>query len=34
MYPERAPQAVAEQWLRLGPGLIVVTCGASGAMAL
>lgn len=34
MYPERAPQAVAEQWLRLGPGLIVVTCGPSGAMAI
>ncbi len=34
MYPERAPEAVAEQWLRLGPGLIVVTCGPSGAMAI
>jgi fructokinase len=34
VYPERAPQAVAEQWLRLGPGLIVVTCGPSGAMAI
>jgi fructokinase len=34
LYPERAPQAVAEQWLRLGPGLIVVDCGPSGAMAI
>jgi len=34
LYPERAPQAVAEQWLRLGPGLVVVSCGGSGAMAI
>ena len=34
LYPEREPRAVAEQWLRLGPGLVMVTCGASGAMAI
>jgi fructokinase len=34
LYPERAPQAVAESWLRLGPSLVVVGCGASGVMAV
>jgi fructokinase len=34
LFPERAPQAVAESWLTLGPGLVVVTFGASGAMAV
>ena len=33
LYPGRAPQAVAEQWLGLGPGLVVVTSGRAGAMA-
>ena len=34
LFPERAPQAVAESWLTLGPGLVVVAFGASGAMAV
>lgn len=34
LYPGRAPQAVAEQWLGLGPGLVVVTSGRAGTMAL
>jgi len=34
LYPGRAPQAVAESWLRLGPGLAVITAGASGVMAI
>jgi fructokinase len=33
LFPERAPQAVAESWLKLGPGLVVVASGAS-AMAV
>ena len=33
LYPGRAPQAVAEQWLALGPGLVVMTSGRAGAMA-
>lgn len=33
LYQGRAPQAVAEQWLRLGSGLVIVTSGAGGAMA-
>lgn len=33
LYSGRAPQAVAEQWLRMGPGLVIVTSGAGGAMA-
>jgi len=33
LYPGRAPQAVAEQWLGAGPGLVVVTSGRAGAMA-
>ncbi len=33
LYPGRAPEAVAEQWLGLGPGLVVVTSGRAGAMA-
>jgi len=33
LYPGRAPQAVAEQWLGLGPGLVVLTSGRAGAMA-
>lgn len=32
LYPGRTPQTVAEQWLRLGPELVVVT-SATGAMA-
>ena len=34
LFPERAPQAVAESWLKLGPGLVVVASGASSAMAV
>jgi fructokinase len=34
LYPGRAPQAVAESWLRLGPGLAVITSGTSGVMAI
>jgi fructokinase len=34
LFPERAPQAVAESWLKLGPGLVIVAFGASGAMAV
>ena len=33
LFPERAPQAVAESWLNLGPGLVIVAFGASGARA-
>lgn len=33
LYQGRGPQAVAEQWLRLGSGLVIVTSGAGGAMA-
>lgn len=32
LYPGRSPQTVSEQWLRLGPELVVVT-SATGAMA-
>ncbi len=32
LYPGRAPHAVAESWLNRGPGLVVMGCGASGAM--
>jgi fructokinase len=34
LFPERAPQAVAESWLKMGPGLVVVASGASSAMAV
>ena len=34
LYPGRASQAVAESWLRLGPGLAVITSGAGGVMAI
>jgi fructokinase len=34
LYPGRALEDLAEQWLRLGPGLVIVTCGADGAIAL
>jgi len=34
LYPGRAPQAVAESWLRLGAGLAVITSGASVVMAV
>jgi fructokinase len=34
LYPGRTPQAVAEQLLRLGPRLVIVACGPSGAMAI
>jgi fructokinase len=33
LYSGRSPQAVAEQWLRMGPELVIITCGAAGAMA-
>ena len=33
LYSGRSPQAVAEQWLRMGPELVIITSGASGAMA-
>jgi fructokinase len=33
LYPGRAPQAVAQQWLGLGPSLVVVTSANVGAMA-
>jgi fructokinase len=34
LYPGRAPAAIAGQWLRLGPGLVVLTPGGGGgAMA-
>jgi fructokinase len=34
LYPGRALEDVAVQWLRLGPELVVITCGGDGAMAL
>lgn len=34
LYPKRAPQAVAESWLNLGPGLVVVASGAGGTLAV
>ncbi len=33
LYPEVAPAAVAQGWIKLGAGLVVVTNGASGASA-
>jgi len=33
LYPGRPPHAIAELWLRMGPGLVIITSGA-GAMAL
>jgi fructokinase len=33
LYSGRSPQAVAEQWLRMGPELVIITSGAAGAMA-
>lgn len=34
LYPERSHQETMQAWLELGPALITVTRGASGAMAL
>jgi fructokinase len=34
LYPGRGPESVAGHWLDLGPGLVVITCGGDGAMAL
>lgn len=34
LYPERSYEETMRAWLELGPGLIVITRGASGAMAL
>jgi fructokinase len=34
LYAGRAPQSVAEQWARLGARLVIITCGASGVMAV
>lgn len=34
LYPGRAAEAVARDWQRLGPGLVVVTLGGEGAYAL
>lgn len=34
LYPERTHTETMEAWLRLGPALVTVTRGASGAMAL
>ena len=34
LYPETAPDAVAADWLRRGPGVVVVTRGPDGAFAL
>jgi len=33
LYSGRSPQAVAEQWLRMGSELVIITSGAAGAMA-
>jgi fructokinase len=34
LHPGRAPEAVAEQWLAMGPKLVVITCGADGVIAV
>jgi fructokinase len=34
LYPGRAPHAVAESWLNLGPALIVIDAGGSGVLVL
>jgi fructokinase len=34
LHPGRSPEAVAYQWLHLGPKLAVITCGADGVMAV
>ncbi|HEY2307043.1 MAG TPA: PfkB family carbohydrate kinase [Streptosporangiaceae bacterium] len=34
LYPGRAPEAVAEDWLALGPDLVVITCGPRSVMAV
>jgi fructokinase len=34
LHPGRSPEAVACQWLALGPRLAVITCGADGVMAI
>jgi fructokinase len=34
LHPGRSPEAVAYQWLDLGPRLAVITCGADGVMAV
>jgi fructokinase len=34
LHPGRSPEAVACQWLDLGPKLAVITCGADGVMAV
>ena len=34
LHPGRSPEAVACQWLTLGPTLAVITCGADGVMAV
>ncbi len=33
LYPGRSPEAVAREWLALGPGLVVLTRGPEGAAA-
>ncbi|MEU1123515.1 carbohydrate kinase [Streptomyces sp. NPDC005899] len=33
LYPDRAPEEAAEQWLRSGPAAVFLTRGAGGAMA-
>ena len=34
LYPDRHPEAVAKEWLKLGPALVVITAGAEGAFAV
>lgn len=34
LYPGEEPEAVATRWLSLGPGVVVVTLGAGGALAV
>jgi fructokinase len=34
LYPSRSPEGVAQDWLRRGPSLVVLTRGAEGALAV
>jgi fructokinase len=34
LYPGRAAEAVARQWLAVGPELVVITCGCDGLVAV
>lgn len=34
LYPGRTPEAIAAQWLALGPAMVIITLGPAGALAM